>query len=269
VFAKLRGGKIVFENVLLEQEQKDLLSALVEAARNVPRNRRRHFTFIECQADSWIEHPGLPDGTLDAYRDDIRALAYVGFLELSYGSRGQISGFYVTPHGFAYYEWMKQRAGQSIQSVETTIRSYLDADHFQQKYPKAYQKWTEAEAMLWASDSEHQFTTIGHLCREATQEFATALIEQHQPPDFDKDRAHTVARIKAVLNLRKDQVGSTERPFLDTLLDYWRTISDLIQRQEHGAKKEGGPLVWEDGRRVIFQTAIVMFEIDKAISRAH
>jgi hypothetical protein len=261
-------GKIVFENVLLEQEQKDLLAALVEAARNVPRNWRKPFSFRECQSDSWIEHPGLPDKTLDAYKGDIETLAREGLLALSYGSRAQISGFDVTPQGFAYYEWMKQRAGQPIQNVETTIRDYLDADHFQQKYPKACQKWAEAESMLWASDSEHQLTTIGHLCREATQEFATALVEQHQPPDVDKDKAHTVARISVVLDLRKSQLGSKEKPFLDALLAYWRTVNDLIQRQEHGGKKEGEPLVWEDGRRVVFQTAVAMFEIDRAISRA-
>jgi hypothetical protein len=163
---------------------------------------------------------------------------------------------------------MKQRAGQPIQNIETTIRNYLDADHFLQKYPKAYQKWAEAESMLWAGDSEHQLTTIGHLCREATQEFATALVEHCQPPDVDRDKAHTVTRIRAVLNLLDAQLGSTEKPFLDALLAYWGTVSDLIQRQEHGGRKEGDPLVWEDGRRVVFQTAVVMFEIDRAISRA-
>jgi len=256
----------VFDNVLLEQEQKELLSVLVEAARNVPRNRRQPFTFIECQSDSWVEHLGLPDRNLDAYRGDIKALAHVGFLELSYGSRGQISEFDVTPYGFAYYEWMKQRTEQPIQNIEATTRSYLDADHFQQKYYKAYQKWVDAESMLWASDSEHQLTTIGHLCREAMQEFATALVEQHQPPDVDKNKAHIVARIRAVLDLRKDQFGSAEKPFLNALVAYWGTVGDLIQRQEHGGQKEGEALIWEDGRRVVFQTAIVMFEIDRAIS---
>jgi hypothetical protein len=47
---------------------------------------------------------------------------------------------------------------------------------------------------------------------------------------------------------------------------YWGTVNDLIQRQEHGAQREGGALAWEDGRRVVFQTAIVMFEIDRSLS---
>jgi hypothetical protein len=258
----------VFENVLLEQEQEDLLSAVVEAARNVPSNRRQKFMFIECQQRySLVLHPGLPDKRLDVYQGDVEILAHEGFLKLSYGSRGQISGFDVLPRGFEYYEQMKRRAGQPVQRIETTIRDYLVADHFQQKYSKAYQKWAEAEAMLWASDSEHQFTTIGHLCREAVQEFATTLVEQYQPPDIDQDKAHTTNRTKAVLQLRANQLGKTTEEFLEALLDYWRKVTALIQRQEHGSQKEGNPLVWEDGRRVVFQTAVVMFEIDRAISR--
>jgi hypothetical protein len=69
-----------------------------------------------------------------------------------------------------------------------------------------------------------------------------------------------------VLDQHRPRVGTTAAPFLVALLAYWGTVSDLVQRQEHGAQKEGGPLVWEDGRRVVFQTAIVMFEVDRALS---
>jgi hypothetical protein len=57
-----------------------------------------------------------------------------------------------------------------------------------------------------------------------------------------------------------------EKPFLEALIAYWGTVSDLIQRQEHGSQKEGKELVWEDGRRVVFQTAMVMLEFDKSLS---
>jgi hypothetical protein len=45
----------------------------------------------------------------------------------------------------------------------------------------------------------------------------------------------------------------------------YATVSDLVQRQEHAGQREGEPLVWEDGRRIVFQTAIVMFEIDRSL----
>lgn len=71
----------------------------------------------------------------------------------------------------------------------------------------------------------------------------------------------------AVLKLQSQQLGKTEGAFLEALHAYWCTLDDLVQRQEHGAQKEGAPVIWEDGRRVVFQTAVAMFEIDRSLSR--
>jgi len=155
--------------------------------------------------------------------------------------------------------------GQPLERVQETVRNYILSDDIQRQYPLAYKKWSDAEAMLWSSDSEEKFTTVGHLCREAFQEFATYLVEKYQPPNVDENKSHDVARIKAVLAALDPRLGETEKPFLSALLAYWGTLSDLIQRQEHGAQKEGEPLVWVDARRVVFQTAILMFEIDSSL----
>lgn len=258
--------RIMFQEILLEQEQKELLAVLVESARNVPSNQREKFQVLRTDVKDYIRYPGLAHPNMVVYFGDIEALAHENLLTLSYGSTGT-PFFDVTPRGFKYYKQMKQLAGQPVQKVETTIRNYLVADHFQQEYPKAYQNWTKAEAMLWESDSQDKLTTIGHLCREAMQNFATALVEQFQPPDVDVDKAHTVSRLRAVLDLRAKLLGKSEKPFLDALLAFWGTVSDLVQRQEHGGQKEGQPLVWEDGRRIVFQTALVMFEVNSSLSR--
>lgn len=189
-------------------------------------------------------------------------------MAVTFSERGGIDGFGINPEGFAYYTYLKQRDGQPVQKVESSLRAYIEADRFRQKYPKAYQKWKDAEAMLWDTDSERQLTTIGHLCREALQEFAATLVDLHQPPDVQPDETETVARLKAIIKHFENQLGSTEKPFLDALTPYWGTVSDLIQRREHGSQKEGRPLVWEDGRRVVFQTFILMFEVDSSLSRA-
>lgn len=89
------------------------------------------------------------------------------------------------------------------------------------------------------------------------QEFATALVDKFRPSDVASDKAHVVARIKAVLEEKKKRLGSTGKQFLDALVAYWGAVSDLVQRQEHGAQKEGSSLTWEDGRRVVFQTAMI------------
>jgi hypothetical protein len=167
--------------------------------------------------------------------------------------------------GASLYAELQHRSGAPTQQVEETLRWYLDSDAFQSSYPEAYRKWASAAELLWNSDSQQQLTTIGHLGREAMQEFATALVNRRQPTGVDTDKAHDVARIRSVLGQHASTLGTTAAPFLDALLVYWGTLSDLVQRQEHAAQKEGRPLVWEDGRRVVFQTANVMFEIDRTL----
>jgi hypothetical protein len=59
--------------------------------------------------------------------------------------------------------------------------------------------------------------------------------------------------------------SATDRAVLAALLEYWSSINDLTQRQEHGAQREGRQLTAEDARRTIFHTLIVMYEIHRAL----
>lgn len=263
------GGEKVPTESALEQEQEDLLSELVEAWRRVPREHRFEFRAFGTMENALyiIVHPGLGSRELRALPTEIKILADMGLVKLRY-DQGRDLAFAVTQKGFEYYEYLKHRTGEPIQTVEKEIRVYLDNDHFRRNYSNAYSKWIEAATLLWRDDSDQRLTTIGHLCREAMQEFATALVERYRPPNVDSDKKHDVARIRAVLQLRADRLGDKERRFLEALVTYWRTVSDLVQRQEHGAQKEGEPLAWEDGRRVVFQAIVVMFEVDRALSRS-
>ncbi len=253
---------IACEGIMLEAEQKELLAILVESTRNVAREKRRPFWVVGCQQGHFLNHPGLVRNDAEVYMGDIETLRDAGLIRCPHSS-----SFDVTPLGFEYYRWMKQCVGQPSQTIEAEIRSYLETERFQARCPVAYEKWADAATRLWAVDSEHQLTVIGHLCREAMQEFATAQVEQCHPSEVDEDKAHSVARLGAVLRQVSSQLGKTEKPFLDALLACWRTVSNLVQRQEHGAQRKSEPLVWEDGRRVVFQTAVVMFEFDRAVSR--
>ena len=63
------------------------------------------------------------------------------------------------------------------------------------------------------------------------------------------------------------KTGDTASEFLDSLIEYWRTVSGLAQRQEHSGQKEGRPVDLEDARLVVFQTLLVMYEVHRAASR--
>jgi hypothetical protein len=251
-----------YAGILLEPAQEELLVRIVEAARNVPPDQRGKFMIVESKAGARLSHPGLPEARA-VFPGDVEVLVREDLLAPSYGS-ADTSFLDVLPLGFRHYEYLKWHMGDAASRMESTIRNFLDANEFRRRYLEAYRKWSSAEELLWRADKEEQFTTIGHLCREATQEFATALVERHKPLNVTSDKTQTVARLRAVFDVRSQQLGSTVKPFLKALLAYWGTLIDLIQRQVHGAAKEGEQLVWEDARRVVFQTAIVMFEIDKA-----
>lgn len=254
-------------NIELEPSQQTILIKLVEAARNVPMEKRQEFFSVpEIGRGGSVSHPGLIGGELEASNGDLRILLNEGLLlllrELQYGF-----SFEVTPLGYKLYTQIKRRLGQPVERISTTIRSYLDAHQFRQHHPKAYAKWTDAEALLWGIDVDTQLTTIGHLCREAMQEFATELVEKYKPPNVLTDKQNTKNRVGEVIKMHGAKLGDTEKPFLDALFGYWEQLILLVNRQEHGGQREKATLVWEDARRVVFQTAVTMFEIDRAISR--
>jgi hypothetical protein len=180
---------------------------------------------------------------------------------LSYNSQGSRL-FYVQPQGIQFYEETK-RSSPALQTLEDELRHFIGAREFQESHPTAFAKWEQAASLLWAADSAQQLSTIGHLCREALQEFAASLADLERVDVSTIEPSKTVSRLKAVLAGRAATLGTTEAAFLEALISYWGTVSDLVQRQEHGAQRERGPLVWEDARRVVFQSCVLMYEVTR------
>lgn len=261
---RIRLGTRMFDYIVLETKQEELFCYLVEAFRSLAREARREFYLIKTMGGTSLMHPGFEGGTLNVYEGDIDALHEAGLLRVAYGSRGT-ARYDVPPTGFKYYEYLKSEAGAPVEAVEESVRLFMDAGQFRTAFPEAHDAWSRAAEKLWASDSSKSMTEIGHLCRESMQHFAARLLELAKVTDADPDPAHTVARVRAVLNAKAASKGEAEEAFLQALLPYWGTVSDLVQRQEHGALKEGEELQWEDGRRVVFQTLVVMHEVMKAL----
>lgn len=256
----------MFERLVLEPEQVMLLLALVEAHRSVPSPLRMKFMThhpLGADARAVVNHPGLPDG-FRAHESDLEILAREGLL-IS-GSAHGTRTWAVTPSGFRYYEHVRALDGKATEAVQAVSRDYVNSEHFRTSYPEAFSKWSQAETLLWSTDSAAELTTIGHLCREALQAFATTLIAIHKPPTPDPDKAHTVARLRSVLATMRPASPSLSA-FLDALFAYWGTLSDLVQKQEHDSQKDNAPLTWEDARRVVLHSLLVMHEVDITLSR--
>lgn len=141
---------------------------------------------------------------------------------------------------------------------EATIVAYVSDESFRARYPLATQKWSDAHSLLETAP-DRMGSMVGHLCREAIIEFSSNLVDQYKLGPFEANK--TKDKIRAVFKA-DDGVSRTVQASLVALVAYWESVSDLVQRQEHGTD-----LAEEDGRRLVFQTMLVMREIDVALAR--
>ena len=250
--------------VLLEAEQEQLLGTLVEASRSVADRSERIFSLCKLGGGSTVGGLGLPQEGLPVEADDIYFFAQAGLVRIM-SDKKSLTRFRVTPEGESHYEAMKTRAGEPVREVEDDVRSFLDSEPFRTRYDAAYRSFAVAERLLWGPDSHDRLTAVGHHAREALQEFATALVERNQPPKVNPSPTATFDRLSVVVNMRRPQLGEGRSKFLDALFDYWREVNNIVQRQAHGGQKEGEPLVWEDARRVVLHTAVVMVEVARTL----
>jgi hypothetical protein len=246
----------VSNSVMLDDAQEALLIDLVEADRRVPREKRESFLAIRVMstdfAGAQILHAGWRDKERCVPIVDLEELASIGLLRSRSGGSRHDTWYSVTSAGVEQYTRIKKAQGQPIERVQRQVRGYVTSAQFQTRHAAAFKKWQEAEELLWQDDSERLFTTIGHLCREAMQEFAASLLRHERIPASQLEPAKTVDRIRLFMHERKAQLGDSVSAFLDALVVLWGTVSDLAQRQEHDSQREGKPLVWEDGRLLVF-----------------
>ncbi len=246
-------------------EHEATLVALVEASRGLPGGRREPFAAIRPETDDYLSilHPGLPGRELQVYPADLKELANEGMFVIHSQSDGYWS-FDLTQLAFDTYSAIQQRRGEALNRIEQPTRQYLAGKRFSDRHPEADAKWRQAEALLWDSDSENHYSTIGHLCREAMQSFGTSLLAHYPTEGAAENVAATKSRIESVVRTHA-QLGERRMQFVTALLALWKAVVDLGQRQEHGAFKESDPLTWEDGRRLVQYTMMAMHEIDTVL----
>lgn len=249
-------------NSSLEPQQIELLIQLVEAQRSLPPSRRGRFIVrTDCNAfNVWIWNEGHEGGGHDiaALPADLEILLGEGLIRYC-----ESDMFIVCPAGLRFYEQVRLAEGKPVERTENVVRTYLNAEQFRSGYPLAYQKWQSAETKLWGDDSARNLTTIGHLCREAMQEFAGALVQGLKLEGAHPDKTKTINRVLAALDA--SVTTKTDRTLIESLIGYWRATNEIVQRQEHGGRNATEPLTWEQARLSVFHTLLIMYEIDRAI----
>jgi hypothetical protein len=247
----------------LQADHAKLLCTFVEATRNSP-TKEVFMALHPCSGETLgsVMHGGLPDRHISVYYGDVEELADLGLLSVRHMGQYQFN-FDVSTYGLDVYEEIRAQTDEPAGALEEQMVTYLESADFDTRNPGAYGKWLEAEKALWSKKGSSRSTEIGHLCREAMQEFASGLVQRLQI-EADPNRAHVIARMRAVLESLRADLGKSTSAFLESLLTFWGCVNDLVQRQEHGAAEEHENLYWEDARRVVFQTLVVMYEIDRA-----
>ena len=215
---------------------------MVEEARHVPRAQQ---TWYLATYDSGNDMLQGPNGLRPVLWSDVTALAEAGLLRAVSENYASGNDYVISPQGHQYYAAIVQRQGEPLDRQENEFRRFLDSERFRHDHPAAYARWSEAERLLWAAESEREFTTIGHKCREAMQEFATEIVAKHQVDDADPDPTKVNRRLGAAIAKYRPSLGEKRAALLTALGNYSEATMGAIQRQEHGGQKEGHELTWD------------------------
>ena len=248
---------------MLEPAQEDLLLDMADAATAVPRAEQQWR--LQSQGDGTHILSG-PWGTRSVLLSDVSALREHKLLEMVTANYVHGSDYVITGVGYFTADAIRHARSSGFAGQEADARRLLESEGFRKNYPEAFDRWSEAEQALRLPEPD--LTTVGHKAREAMQEFATALLERYGPVDADPDPAHVNRRLGAVIAQYLPQLGEARVELLKALGDYSEATMNIIQRQEHGGQKEGHPLTWADGRRVVFHVAAVIYEFATTIEEA-
>jgi hypothetical protein len=245
--------------------QEELLEELIETTQSLPRHAQE-LTLISGTDQEPGELVLTSDGKrIRALRSDIWQLKSQGFVS----GQWNISPAVPVPFGLtkAAYDWYqgRRKASDAMGGVEADVEVHLRSTGFMERFPDAFQRWSEASDLLRSSTPEQDLTTIGHKAREAMQRFASALVDRYQPPDVEANVAKTINRMKAAVDIAAPDASSRRRAVLDALFELWKATNDLVQRQEHADQKAGDPVTWDDARATVFQVGNVMFEVDRVL----
>jgi hypothetical protein len=160
--------------------------------------------------------------------------------------------------------------------IEDYLRAYLEDQRFRSVHPLACGRWVVAWEMLWCADSRAKVIAVGQRARAGMRAFSVSMLERCMPlamgsrwPDVLDERSQGPGPLDGLASIRQaygEQLGPGRSQLLLDLFGAWRDLSEKLQRHEQGSQPPDERLRWEDGRRLVLFTALVMVEFDRCFT---
>lgn len=244
----------------LSPRQQALLRSLVEACKAGTDEESREFVVFPFGHDRFVRFirgAHLPEPVSEA---DVNTLVQAGFVRILRYNRSGRPVYYVTNEGIEFVAADIAENGPQpfVEQAVTLVEKQLPS-----QFARASELMRDAARRLVEAQDEHGLSEVGHKCREALQEFAEVLCRQYVPPGEQQSipREKTVQRLKAVVRQVRGRVGDTTSQLLEALVEYWGAVSDLVNKVEHRSQREDRPLTWDDARRAVLYSYLVMAEL--------
>jgi hypothetical protein len=173
------------------------------------------------------------------------------------------------------------RADSPIRSVdhgriEEYLRAYLEDQRFRSAHPLACGRWIVAWEMLWCADSRSKVIAVGQRAGDAMHAFSASMHQRCMPfamdsplPDPLADGAQRPGPLNGLASITDaygEELGAGRSQLLREMFEPWRALRGKLQRHEQGTQPPEERVRWEDGRRLVLFTALVMVEFDRSFA---
>jgi hypothetical protein len=165
--------------------------------------------------------------------------------------------------GYAYYE-AHQGAQHPAELLASQVRQYVDTSAMG-AYSEADAHLREAAKRLWAARRDADVKDVGDKCRDAVQAFAQTYYERFYPGAAEEPvpRDKTLDAVGKVFGHLQALRGEKDTSFADAMFEFWKALIGSVQKVVHGSEQRDRPLRWDDGRRIVLHTYLLIGELHR------
>jgi hypothetical protein len=194
----------------------------------------------------------------------IEDLVSYGLLHLGFARSGT-PNYRITGDALHFHRWLMEQAGSPLDQLEAAIHHSLDSDGFARAHAGCAHHLNEAFGLLWSGrEGDQVVSEIGDHLRKALMDVVADVIGIAS--DGQKERP--IQALEAWL--QSSAVRVREAAVLGALVEFARVSLRLDHRLNHvrdEADKGEAASSWDEVRRAAFATALVCYELDRAVRR--